>query len=92
MLFWNTYDNNSSYRGLWAYDYNTNTWEHLGYGEGNNEKTNLPTTKIDYLIFSQGVDIFDIFKKSGLCKSKGEARRLLLQGGIYINEVRINEI
>ena len=32
-----------------------------------------------------GVDVLDMFVVTGLVKSKGEARRLLLQGGLYVN-------
>ena len=30
----------------------------------------------------EGLDIFEIFLETGLCKSKGEARRLQAQGGV----------
>ncbi|HCV44642.1 MAG TPA: tyrosine--tRNA ligase, partial [Deltaproteobacteria bacterium] len=30
------------------------------------------------------------FLQTGLCKSKGEARRLQAQGGVYVNDERID--
>ena len=41
--------------------------------------------------FSTGLRIFDIFQETGLCKSKGEARRLQAQGGVYVNDKRIDD-
>ena len=36
-----------------------------------------------------GIPAYLLFEKVGLCKSRGEARRLITQGGGYINENRI---
>lgn len=38
-----------------------------------------------------GVNVIDIFVQAGALKSKGEARRLLAQGGIYLNSNRITD-
>ena len=35
------------------------------------------------------MNIIEAFVHSGLCKSKGEARRLIRQGGAYINGKRV---
>lgn len=53
------------------------------------DKSNVPSTTIAEEGFVNGLDILELFLQTGLCKSKGEARRLLAQGGIYINEKRI---
>jgi tyrosyl-tRNA synthetase len=37
----------------------------------------------------QGVSVIDVAAGSGLCKSKGEARRLAAQGGLYVNNRRV---
>lgn len=50
---------------------------------------NMPTTSVSSENLKQGIDLFDIFQKTGLCQSKSEARRLMKQGGIYVNEMRI---
>ena len=55
------------------------------------ENSNVPSTVIDPERISVGLGIFDIFLETGLCKSKGEARRLQAQGGIYVNDQRIDD-
>ncbi len=42
--------------------------------------------------FEKGVEISDLFYETGLCKSKSDARRLIKQGGAYINESRIESM
>ena len=54
------------------------------------DNSNVPSTVIDPARISVGLRVFDIFLETGLCKSKGEARRLQAQGGIYINDQRID--
>ena len=49
----------------------------------------VPTTTIASSRLRQGVPAFELFAEVGLCTSKGEARRLLQQGGGYINGKRI---
>ena len=39
-----------------------------------------------------GVNIVDVAVASGMCKSKGEARRLIESGGMYINNVRVPDV
>lgn len=60
-------------------------------GTGKGDKSNVPSTKIAADSFSAGLGIFDIFLETGLCKSKGEARRLQSQGGVYVNDERIDD-
>ncbi len=55
------------------------------------DNSNVPCTVIDPKRFSVGLGIFDIFLETGLCKSKGEARRLQAQGGVYVNDQRIDD-
>jgi len=55
------------------------------------DKLNVPSTVIDTERISVGLGIFDIFLETGLCKSKGEARRLQAQGGVYVNDQRIDD-
>ena len=55
------------------------------------DNSNVPSTIIDPERISVGLGIFDIFLETGLCKSKGEARRLQAQGGIYVNDQRIDD-
>ena len=46
----------------------------------------LPTVEVAYHEFDMGIPIVDLLKRSGLVASKGEARRLIEQSGIYIND------
>lgn len=39
----------------------------------------------------QGALLVDVAAASGLCKSKGEARRLIADGGLYMNNVRVGD-
>lgn len=55
------------------------------------DNSNVPSTVIDPERISVGLGIFDIFLETGLCKSKGEARRLQAQGGVYVNDQRIDD-
>ena len=55
------------------------------------DNLNVPSTVIDTERISVGLGIFDIFLETGLCKSKGEARRLQAQGGVYVNDQRIDD-
>ena len=40
----------------------------------------------------KGINILDLFIRAGLCSSRGEARRLINQGGAYINGENIDNI
>ncbi len=48
----------------------------------------LPPAELD----GDGLPVIDAFFKSGLCKSKGEARRAIQEGGAYVNNVRVAEV
>jgi tyrosyl-tRNA synthetase len=45
----------------------------------------IPTTIIDRERLERGIVAFEIFKETGLCTSGAEARRLIEQGGAYID-------
>ena len=49
----------------------------------------MPTATIGSSRLRQGIPAFELFAEVGLCSSKGEARRLIQQGGGYINGRRI---
>jgi tyrosyl-tRNA synthetase len=51
----------------------------------------MPTTKMPPTRFNEGIPAFELFAEIGLCSSKGEARRLIQQGGGYINGRRIQK-
>jgi tyrosyl-tRNA synthetase len=51
--------------------------------------SNVPTTDMKMGIFHQGIAAFKLFQQVGLVQSGGEARRLIDQGGGYINGIRL---
>jgi tyrosyl-tRNA synthetase len=49
----------------------------------------VPTFSLTVREIEQGVPAYVLLEKSGLCKTRGEARRLIAQGGGYVNGRRI---
>jgi tyrosyl-tRNA synthetase len=49
----------------------------------------VPTTYVDREKYSNGLPAFKLFEITGLCSSSSEARRLIEQGGAYIDNERI---
>ncbi len=49
----------------------------------------VPGTEVDRVRLGQGVSVIDFFVETELCSSKSEARRLIKQGGGYINNIRV---
>ena len=52
----------------------------------------IPTKTLDAERLAKGMTIVDLFVVVGLTASKGEARRLVEQGGAYVNERPITDI
>jgi tyrosyl-tRNA synthetase len=58
---------------------------------GNSE--NMPSTTLSQADFTNGrITILELLFKSGLSASKGDARRLVEQGGIAVNESKITSL
>jgi len=55
------------------------------------DEGSIPTTFLDRKEFNQGIPIFKLFEVTGLATSGSEARRLIQQGGGYLNEKRIDK-
>jgi len=53
---------------------------------------NMPTTTVSRDEIGDGINVIDLLLKAGLIPSKGEGRRLVQQGGIYISENRVETI
>lgn len=51
----------------------------------------IPTTNLPLDQLKDGLGALDLFILAGLSKSKGEARRLIRQGGAYVNGQRIQQ-
>lgn len=61
------------------------------------EKTDLdmdamPTTVISRARLVEGISPMEIFTEVGLTSSRGEARRLIRQGGLYVNDQRVESL
>jgi len=50
----------------------------------------IPTTVLEREELEAGVRVIDLFVRVGLCKTKSEARRLVRQGGCYVNNGRVS--
>jgi tyrosyl-tRNA synthetase len=61
-----------------------------GYLEAHQEDS-VPTTFVEKEQFIQGIAIFKLFEKAGLCPSGSEARRLIEQGGGYLNNKKVDK-
>lgn len=59
---------------------------------GGAEEGSIPFTEMDSTIFEAGIGILDLLKDLGLTKSNGEGRRLVEQGGITIDDVKVESI
>jgi tyrosyl-tRNA synthetase len=55
------------------------------------EEDSLPTTVIDKVKIIEGIPAFKLFETASLCASGSEARRLIEQGGAYINNKKVNK-
>ncbi len=57
------------------------------------DTANMPTTTLGDADFENGeAGILDVMVKAGLAKSKGEARRLIDQGGVSVDDVKVDSI
>ena len=60
-------------------------------GEGDTE--HMPTTELTNDDFGGGaIDVLTLLVKCGLAASKGEARRLVQQGGVTVNDAKVDTI
>ena len=59
-------------------------------GGGNKEA--MPTANLSLSKLDEGIGIIDLFAEAGLTSTKSDARRLVEQGGAFINEEKISDI
>ncbi|UTC75453.1 tyrosine--tRNA ligase [Treponema sp. OMZ 792] len=59
-------------------------------GGGNKEA--MPTANLNLAKLNEGIGVLDLFAEAGLASTKSEARRLVEQGGAFINEEKISDI
>jgi tyrosyl-tRNA synthetase len=63
----------------------------LLFGKGTTASSeSIPTYSLEPEELENGIPAYQLFERSGLCKTRGEARRLISQGGAYANDMRIN--
>lgn len=55
------------------------------------ENADFPSTTISQDEFKEGLSIISLLQKASLVSSRGEARRLIKQGGIYVNDERVTD-
>jgi tyrosyl-tRNA synthetase len=62
----------------------------LFQGDGSGISDSAPAYVMDSEELKRGVPAYVLFEKTGLCSTRGEARRLISQGGGYVNGRRID--
>ncbi|MDY3792917.1 MAG: tyrosine--tRNA ligase [Oscillospiraceae bacterium] len=58
-------------------------------GSGNTD--DMPTTELPAAELEGGINILDLLVKTALCPSKSEARRLVTQGGVSVDDVKVTD-
>lgn len=59
---------------------------------GGGDHENMPSTVLSDTDFTDGkIGLLDIMVKAGLAASKGEARRLVIQGGVSVNDEKMTD-
>ncbi len=61
------------------------------FGKGASSE-NMPTTEISVEELGSGINILDLLIKTKLAPSKGEGRRLVEQGGVSVNDGKVDKI
>ena len=59
---------------------------------GGGDRSQVPATEIPRARLTEGIPLLDLFVEVGMCPSRSEARRLLQQGGLYLNQERVEEL
>ncbi|HHV26560.1 MAG TPA: tyrosine--tRNA ligase [Tissierellia bacterium] len=59
--------------------------------EGGIKSDSIPTTEISKSELEKGIGILNLLTEVGLTKSNGEARRLIKQGGLYMEDKRLSD-
>ncbi|MCD8100830.1 MAG: tyrosine--tRNA ligase [Oscillospiraceae bacterium] len=60
---------------------------------GGGDGAAVPTTELTADDFTDGaVDIITLLVKTGLCQSRGDARRNIQQGGVTVNDAKVTDI
>ena len=62
-----------------------------GNGESSSRDA-IPSIEMETQQLRDGINVLDLYAMTALCSSKGEARRLVAQGGARVNETKIDDI
>ena len=62
------------------------------FSGGKQDQSSVPASQIDLARAQTGILVVDIFAEVGLASSKSNARKLIQQGGAYVNQKRIDNI
>ncbi len=65
------------------------TSRNLFYGQGL-ETGAIPIAQIPREKLDQGIEVYLLLVEAGICNTRGEARRLIAQGGVTMNDLRIS--
>lgn len=52
----------------------------------------IPTTTVAQSVFDKGIDIISLMEEAGLISSRSEARRLIQQGGVSVNDEKVTDV
>jgi tyrosyl-tRNA synthetase len=52
----------------------------------------MPTTKVSSAELAEGLQLTAVMAETGLVRSRGDARRLIQQGGAYVNDERVTDV
>jgi tyrosyl-tRNA synthetase len=58
---------------------------------GGNDMANIPSTEMEKAKFNDGIGLLALMTDLGLTSSNGEARRLVKQGGVSVNDEKITD-
>jgi tyrosyl-tRNA synthetase len=59
------------------------------FGGGGRDKSAVPSKPVGARELAKGVSAIELFAMTDLCASRADARRLITQGGAFINERKI---
>ncbi|HWR60234.1 MAG TPA: tyrosine--tRNA ligase [Clostridia bacterium] len=59
---------------------------------GSGDSESIPTTELPKEQLDKGLNIIDLLVMTGLAPSKGEARRLITQGGVLVEDSKVESI
>ena len=62
-----------------------------GQARGKSSAAAVGMTEVSLKDFSQGISVVELFQRTGLVASKGEARRLIRGGGARLNEAKVDD-